>query len=111
MGAKGGVRTKPRAKPAKVAAPAPKPAAAPPKPNRTKKPRPSQRGLLRRVGHWTAVVAIVGVGTLALMVAYYASRLPPMAAWTVPQRPPNVRILADNGALISNDGDYSGASV
>src|SRR5258707_13866252 len=34
-----------------------------------------------------------------------------MSDWTGPDRAPNVRILADNGALISNSGDSSGASV
>ena len=40
-----------------------------------------------------------------MVVAYCATRLPPTSEWTVPERPPNVRILADNGALISNRGD------
>jgi penicillin-binding protein 1A len=66
---------------------------------------------LRRIGYWSAVFLIVTAGTGALVVAYYATRLPPMADWTVPDRAPNVRILADNGALISNSGDSSGASV
>ena len=45
------------------------------------------------------------------MVAYYASKLPPMADWTVPPRAANVRILAANGALISNRGDSAGEAL
>ncbi len=45
------------------------------------------------------------------MVAYYASKLPPMADWTVPPRAANVRILAANGALISNHGDSAGEAL
>ena len=67
--------------------------------------------LLRRVGYWTAVVAIIAFCSGTAVVAYYASRLPPMADWTVPARPPNVRILAADGELLSNAGDSSGATV
>jgi penicillin-binding protein 1A len=69
------------------------------------------RALMRRVGYWAAVILIATGGSTGLVVAYYGSRLPPMAEWTVPERSPNVRILAENGDLISNSGDSSGASV
>ncbi len=72
---------------------------------------PPRRGVIRRIAHWTAVAVLVGIGGLAAVVGYYASRLPPTADWSVPDRPANVRILADNGALISNRGDSSGASL
>jgi penicillin-binding protein 1A len=71
----------------------------------------SLRPFLRRAGYWALVFLIVTIGSTGLVVAYYASRLPAMSDWTVPDRAPNVRILADNGALISNSGDSSGASV
>ncbi len=66
---------------------------------------------LRTVAHWTVVVAIIGIGLTGAIVAYYASRLPPMADWTVPPRAANVRILASNGELISNHGDSTGESL
>jgi penicillin-binding protein 1A len=53
---------------------------------------------------------VVGVG-LGGVVAYYASKLPETADWTVPERPPNVRILAADRSLISNRGDSVGSSV
>ena len=65
----------------------------------------------RTLAHWTVVFLIIGVAGVGSVVAYYASRLPPMSEWTVPDRPANVRILASNGALISNRGDTSGMSL
>ena len=61
--------------------------------------------------HWSAVAAIIGIGLVGSVVAYYASKLPPMADWTVPPRAANVRILASNGELISNHGDSAGEAL
>jgi penicillin-binding protein 1A len=55
-----------------------------------------------------ALVGVVGVGGL---IAFYASKLPPMADWTVPQRAANVRIVAEDGTLITNRGDSAGQSL
>jgi penicillin-binding protein 1A len=54
------------------------------------------------------VIGFVGV---AGIVAYYASKLPPMADWTVPQRPANIRIVAENGTLITNRGGAGGSTL
>ena len=69
------------------------------------------RHVIRRAAYWTVVVAVIGAGSLAALVGYYASKLPPPSDWTVPQRPANVRILAANGALISNRADSTGESL
>ncbi len=68
-------------------------------------------GLIRRVVRSVLLLGVVGVVSLAAVVAYYASKLPPMADWTVPQRAANVRILAEDGSLITNRGDSSGQSL
>ena len=65
----------------------------------------------RTILHWTAVAAIIGIGLIGSVVAYYASKLPPMADWTVPPRAANVRILAADGQLISNHGDSAGEAL
>ncbi len=65
-------------------------------------------GGLMRTGLMLLLVAGAGLGAV---VAYYASKLPPTAEWTVPERAPNVRILAADGALITNRGDSVGTSV
>ncbi|MGA3340774.1 MAG: PBP1A family penicillin-binding protein [Methylocella sp.] len=52
-----------------------------------------------------AVVAGAGV------IAYQATKLPPIDALAVPKRPPNIAILDESGALLANRGDTGGAAV
>jgi penicillin-binding protein 1A len=47
----------------------------------------------------------------ALVVAFYAAKLPPIDLLTVPKRPPNIAILADDGTLLANRGDTGGAAM
>ena len=61
--------------------------------------------------HWSAAAVIIGLGLVGAVIAFYASKLPPMADWTVPPRAANVRILASNGELISNAGDSTGEAL
>ncbi|MEM8552810.1 MAG: PBP1A family penicillin-binding protein [Pseudomonadota bacterium] len=48
---------------------------------------------------------------MGAIIAYYAATMPPRAEWAVPQRPPNVAILSDTGALIANRGDTGGRAI
>ncbi|WP_349358857.1 PBP1A family penicillin-binding protein [Stappia sp.] len=68
-------------------------------------------GVLRRGLYWTMVLGIwagiAGIGVLG----YYAAYLPPTSEWQVPQRPPNVRIVAADGTLMANRGDTGGEAV
>ena len=68
-------------------------------------------GAIRRLVRSAVVLVFVGAVGIGTVVAYYASKLPPTAEWTVPKRPANVRILAADGALITNRGDTAGASL
>jgi penicillin-binding protein 1A len=45
------------------------------------------------------------------VVAFYATKLPPIDQLAVPKRPPNIAILADDGTLLANRGDTGGAAV
>jgi penicillin-binding protein 1A len=68
-------------------------------------------GFLRRAVYWSFVLCIwggiAGIGVLG----YYAAYLPPTSEWKVPQRPPNVRIVAADGTLVANRGDTGGEAV
>lgn len=67
--------------------------------------------LLRRLVYWSFVLGIwAGIGLVGLVV-YYAAWLPPTSEWKVPQRPPNVRIVAADGTLMANRGDTGGEAV
>ena len=52
----------------------------------------------------------IGVGG-ALVIAYEAAKLPPIDQIAVPKRPPNIAIMASDGALLANRGDTGGAAV
>jgi len=69
------------------------------------------RSAFGRLVYWSVVLAVWGGVALAGLLIYYASQLPPIDQLAVPMRPPNIAILADDGALIANRGDTGGAAV
>lgn len=75
------------------------------------KAKPQRRGFFRRALRFLVFsFAILVVATVSV-VAYYASKLPDVTSWEVPERPPNIQILAADGAVIANRGDTGGANV
>jgi penicillin-binding protein 1A len=69
------------------------------------------RSVLGRLFYWGFVVGIWGVVAVLGVVGYYAAELPSVNTWKVPERPPNVQILAVDGTLIGNRGDTGGESM
>ncbi len=68
-------------------------------------------GSLRRSLYWCLVLGIwCGIG-LACVVGYYAAQLPQMSTWTIPDRPPNARIVSVDGELIANRGTAGGETM
>ena len=67
--------------------------------------------LIRRTVYWSAVLGIWTTIAVVCVIGYYAAFLPPTSEWQVPARPPNVRIVANNGELIANRGDTGGEAV
>jgi len=59
-------------------------------------------------GFFLSLWAVIGLGGV---IAWYAAHLPPIQSLEVPQRPPNVQILAADGTLLANRGDMGGAEV
>lgn len=45
------------------------------------------------------------------MIAWYGARMPAAATWSIPDRPPNVKIVAVDGKLIANRGMTGGEAV
>ncbi|MGV8841380.1 MAG: transglycosylase domain-containing protein, partial [Bauldia sp.] len=68
-------------------------------------------GFIRRAFRWFLLIAaVLFLGGMAAL-GYYASKLPNITTWAVPERPPNYRILAADGTLIANRGDTGGENV
>ncbi|MFB2553086.1 transglycosylase domain-containing protein [Ensifer soli] len=68
-------------------------------------------GFLRAIVYWTAVLGLWGGIGLAGIVLYYGARMPSATTWAVPERPPNVKILAVDGSTIANRGITGGEAV
>ncbi len=68
-------------------------------------------GVIVKLTYWFLVLGIwAGIG-VAGIVAYFAIQLPASDSWAVPERPANIRIVAANGQLISNQGKMGGEAV
>ena len=70
-----------------------------------------KRGFFRRMLRATVIGLIVVLVAGTAAVAYYASKLPSVTSWAVPDRPPNIQVLANDGTVIANRGDTGGANV
>jgi penicillin-binding protein 1A len=80
----------------------------------TKSRRKARRGLLGGVGrlvYWCFVLMVWGGIAAAGIVVYYGARMPSVADWAVPDRPPNVKIVSVDGKLIANRGMTGGEAV
>ena len=70
-----------------------------------------RRSFVGRLIYWTLILGIwAGLGG-AGVVAYEASRLPPIDQLAVPKRPPNIAIQGDDGTPLANRGDTGGAAI
>ena len=80
-----------------------------PKPARRK--RRKKKSLFRLFIYWPLTLGLWVVLGLSGLFGYYAAQLPPIDQLTVPKRPPNIAILAEDGTLLANRGDTGGAAV
>ena len=76
-----------------------------------KRRRSLPRRLLTSGFYWIFVLCLWAGIAGAGLIAYYASELPGTSEWRVPDRPPNIQIVAVDGQLIGNRGDTGGESV
>jgi len=89
----------------------------PPKTPRRGKAQPAKKKRSRSGGFlmgllWWGFVACLWVGIAGIgVVVYYGAQLPSSNTWAIPERPPNIRILAADGSLISNRGQTGGEAV
>ena len=68
-------------------------------------------GLVGGLIYWSLVLALwAGIGVAGL-VAFYGARMPSAVTWTVPDRPPNVKIVSADGRQLANRGMTGGEAV
>jgi penicillin-binding protein 1A len=68
-------------------------------------------GLFGGLVYWSLVLALWGGIALAGVVAWYGARMPSAITWTVPDRPPNVKIMSADKKLIANRGMTGGEAL
>ncbi len=76
-----------------------------------KKRRSRTGGFLMGLLYWGFILGIwAGLAVIGVVV-YYGMQLPSSNTWAVPDRAPNIRILAADGQLISNRGQTGGEAT
>lgn len=82
-----------------------------PKGKKPKKRRSFLGNLFWSALHWAFVGVVLAAFGVIGVVVYYGAQLPSSNTWAVPERPPNIRILAADGQLISNRGKTGGEAA
>ncbi|MFG1294340.1 transglycosylase domain-containing protein [Xanthobacter variabilis] len=75
------------------------------------RPRRRRRSLVWSLVKWSFILAIWGVIGIIGVIAYEASKLPPMQTLMIPKRPPTVTILGADGKTLAVRGDMGGVAV
>jgi penicillin-binding protein 1A len=88
----------------------------PPRRGRAKLPAPKRKrsrsgGFVMGLLWWGFVACLWGGIAVIGVVVYYGAQLPSSNTWAIPDRPPNIRVLAADGSLISNRGATGGEAV
>ncbi|MCI5077778.1 transglycosylase domain-containing protein [Oricola sp.] len=81
---------------------------------KTARSRRSRFGLTGLIGgliYWTFILGIWGGVAAAGVVAWYGAQMPSATSWEIPDRPPNVKIVAVDGSLIANRGATGGEAL
>lgn len=88
----------------------------PPRRGRAEPPRRGSGGrrgrpILFRLVKWSFILGFWAVLGLAGVIAYEASKLPPMQTLMIPKRPPTVTIQGADGKALATRGDMGGVAV
>jgi penicillin-binding protein 1A len=78
---------------------------------RTARRRGRRRTGIARLFYWMFVLAIWGVIGVAGIVGYYGAKMPSATTWAIPERAPNVKIVAADGSLLANRGITGGEAM
>jgi len=80
-----------------------------------RRPRAPRRGLLSRclrgAVYWGTIIGLWGGIAAGGLILFYGMQLPSVSTWKVPERPPNVQIVALGGEVLGNRGKTGGEAV
>lgn len=68
-------------------------------------------GLIRALIYWGIVLAIWGAIGVGAIFLYYGAQMPNATSWAIPDRPPNIKIVAADGSIIANRGATGGEAL
>ena len=68
-------------------------------------------GLIRSLIYWGIVLAIWGAIGIGAIFLYYGAQMPNATSWSIPDRPPNIKIVAADGSIIANRGSTGGEAL
>lgn len=68
-------------------------------------------GFISRMIYWCVVLGIWGAIGVAGIVFYYGARMPSASSWSIPERPPNIKIVSVEGTVIANRGATGGEAL
>ncbi len=66
---------------------------------------------IRFVTYWSLVLGLWGGMAVGAIVLYYGARMPSAETWSIPDRPPNIKIIAMDGSVIANRGATGGEAL
>lgn len=66
---------------------------------------------LRRLVYWCFVLGIWAGIAVGGLVLYYGAKMPAASTWSIPDRPPNMKITAVDGSVIANRGSTGGEAL
>ncbi|WP_421951905.1 transglycosylase domain-containing protein [Pelagibacterium sp.] len=82
-----------------------------PQNRKVKKKRSGGMKFIVGLAYFCFTMLLLGGVAVAGIVVYYGQDLGSSSTWEVPQRPPNIRVLASNGQLLTNRGQTGGEAV
>lgn len=68
-------------------------------------------GFVRSLIYWCIVLGIWAGIAVGGIVIYFAAQMPSASTWSIPDRPPNVKITALDGTLVANRGTTGGEAI
>ncbi|MCB5203233.1 penicillin-binding protein [Neorhizobium sp. T786] len=68
-------------------------------------------GPVRSLVYWCIVLGIWAAIAVGGLVLYFGAQMPAASSWSIPDRPPNIKIVSTDGSVIANRGATGGEAL